>query len=495
MLKPLFSVFLVLLSFFPRLASAGEFQEDLKARRARAMERLRPESMLILWSAPTRVYSRDVDYEYRQDSNLYYLSGIDQEGTILVLMPGNLTRKEILFVKERNPRREHWTGHILSKEEVTAQSGVEKIYLTTEFETFVSDMLSRTPFDLPPYRSSPEYDTFFKALTGGRARLGLILSPKPGLSEPLGPTFEFANRVKERSTGLTIEDATDILRDLRQVKTPYERKVLERSVEISNLAHLAGMKAARPGAYEYEVKAAIEQVYKSSGALGWGYPPIVGSGPNTNILHYEKSNRRMEAGDLLLVDAAANYEYLTGDITRTYPVSGAFSPLQEDIYRIVLAAQEEGMKVAKSGVKLSDIHQKTVQVVKEGLLKLGLISDAAGDQYRTWYTHGACHFIGMDVHDVGDYDRPLEPGMAFVIEPGLYIRDGALEDLPRNPENEAFSQKVRSSFEKYKNIGIRVEDSFLLTESGLKQLSAKVPRTIEEIESFMQAHSKTNADR
>ena len=491
----IFSTLLFVLSFFPRLATAGEFQDDLKARRARAMERLGPESMLILWSAPTKVYSHDVNYEYRQDSNLYYLTGIDQEDTTLVLMPGNLTRKEILFVKERNPLREHWTGHILSKEEATTQSGVEKVYLATEFEPFIRTILSRQPYDLPRYSSSPEFDIFFKALTGGRARLELILSPKPGLFERLGPTFEFANRVKERSTGLLIQDATDLLRDLRQVKTPYERKVLERSVEISNSAHLAGMKTARPGAYEYEVKAAIEQVYKSSGALGWGYPPIVGSGPNTNILHYEKSNRRMEAGDLLLVDAAANYEYLTGDITRTYPVSGTFSPLQKDIYRIVLAAQEQGMKIAKPGGRLSDIHEKTVQVVKEGLLKLGLITETAGDQYRTWYTHGACHFIGMDVHDVGDYDRPLEPGMAFVIEPGLYILDGALENLPKSPENDTFSQKVRPAFEKYKNIGVRIEDSFILTESGLKQLSARVPRTIEEIESFMQTHSKPSASR
>ena len=153
------------------------------------------------------------------------------------------------------------------------------------------------------------------------------------------------------------------------------------------------------------------------------------------------------------------------------------------------------MKIAKPGVKLSDIHQKTVQVVKDGLLKLGLISDTSGDQYRTWYTHGACHFIGMDVHDVGDYDRPLEPGMAFVIEPGLYIRDGALEDLAKSPENDAFSQKAQPASQKYKNIGIRIEDSFILTESGLKQLSARVPRTIEEIESFMQAHSRTNVNR
>jgi Xaa-Pro aminopeptidase len=298
---------------------------------------------------------------------------------------------------------------------------------------------------------------------------------------------EFAKRVQERYPGIAVQDASDIFRDLRQVKTPYEQRILERSVEISNQAHLAGMRAARPGVYEYQVKAAIEQVYQANGAFGWGYPSIVGSGPNSTILHYEKANRKMQAGDLLLVDAAANYGYLTGDITRTYPVSGTFSDLQKEIYSIVLTAQEETIKTVKAGALLSDIHGRTVEIVKQGLLKLGLITDASGDQYKTWYTHGACHFIGMDVHDVGDYDRPLEPGMAFVIEPGIYIREDGLSSLLKSPDNDAFMEKVRPAFEKYKNIGIRIEDSFLLTESGLKRLSAGVPRTIEEIESLMKS--------
>jgi len=245
------------------------------------------------------------------------------------------------------------------------------------------------------------------------------------------------------------------------------------------------MRTAAPGRFEYEVEAALEQVYLANGAMSWGYPSIVGSGPNATILHYGESSRKMESGDLLLVDAAANYQGLTGDITRSYPVNGRFSEAQKDVYRIVLKAQDEAMKAAKAGNKTSDIEKASEEVVKAGLLELGLITDAKGEQFRTFYTHGICHWIGMDVHDVGDYKRPLEPGMAFVIEPGLYIREAALDNLPQTPENKAFVEKVRPALQKYKNIGARLEDSFLLTESGPKRLSARVPRTIEEIEAFL----------
>ena len=182
----------------------------------------------------------------------------------------------------------------------------------------------------------------------------------------------------------------------------------------------------------------------------------------------------MEAGDLLLVDAAASYQHLTGDITRSYPVSGAFSPMQRDLYELVLAAQEAAMKAAKAGNTPDDIEEASEAVIKEGLLKRGLITDVSGEQFRTWYTHGICHFIGMDVHDVGDYNRRLEPGMAFVIEPGLYIREQALNDLPKTAANSAFVDKVRAAVTKYANIGIRIEDSFLLTDTGLERLSATV---------------------
>jgi Xaa-Pro aminopeptidase len=464
-------------------ARADEFQDDLAARRVRVMEHLSPESMLILWSAPVKVYSHDVDYEFRQDSNFYYLTGIDQPDTILVLMPGNERRREILFISPRDPVREHWEGHLLSAEEATGQSGIATIYTTEQFEPFINAVLGGSSYGVPP--DSREFSRFTAAVQGGSARLGLLMTPKPGLSGELPAPYRFARQVQDRFTGITVTDAFPILRDLRQVKTPYERTLLQQSADVSSEAHMAGMKAARPGAYEYEVEAAIEFVFKKNGALDWGYPSIVGSGPNATVLHYNASRRRMEQGDLLLVDAAANYKYMTVDITRTYPVSGRFTAVQRELYDLVLAAQEAGMKAARAGARVSDIHQKTVDVIKAGLLRLGLITDASGDQYRIWYTHGSVHWIGLDVHDIGRQDRPLTPGMSFVIEPGVYIRESALEYLPKTPANAAFIERVRPAVQKYNGIGIRVEDSFLLTESGLQRLSASVPRTVEEIESFM----------
>ena len=458
-------------------AAAGEFQDDLAARRARVMERLTPETMLILWSAPVKVYSHDVDYEFRQDSNLYYLTGIDQPETILVLMPGNERRREIVFISPRDPVREHWEGHLLTAAEATEQSGITTVYTTNEFEQFLKTVLGGS--------GAGEYDRFTRAIRDGAARLAVMLTPRPGLSDDLPPTYRFVRQVQERFPGITATDVFPILRDLRQVKTAYERKLLQESADVSSEAHMAGMRAARPGAYEYEVEAAIEYVYKKNGSLDWGYPSIVGSGPNGTVLHYNASTRRMEDGDLLLVDAAANYKYTTVDITRTYPVNGRFTAEQRALYALVLSAQEEGMKVARAGARVSEIHQKTVDVIKAGLLRLGLITDASGDQYRIWYTHGSVHWIGLDVHDVGDASRPLEPGMSFVIEPGVYIRESALEHLPKTPENAAFIEKVRPVVRKYNNSGVRVEDSFLLTETGLHRLSAKVPRTIDEIEAFM----------
>jgi Xaa-Pro aminopeptidase len=480
-LKHFSLLLLVVLTACP--AYGQEFQNDLKARRARVMERLTPESMLILWSAPVKVYSLDVDYEFRQDSNLYYLTGIEQEETILVLMPGNVERKEILFIKPRDPVREHWEGRILSRTEAMAQSGITTVYLTSDFDAFLSAIFGGRPYAAAP--ASQEYAKFIAALKENRANLSLLLTPGPGVSGELPPNYQFVNKLRERFFGFAVSDATTIFRDLRQIKTPYEQKILEESGNISSEAHMAGMKAARSGAYEYEVEAAIEYVYKKNGAFDWAYPSIVGSGPNATILHYNRSSRRMESGDLLLVDAAAHYKYVTVDITRTYPVTGTFTAAQKDIYNLVLQAQTEGMRVARAGARIGDIHQKTVEVIKQGLLKLGLITDASGDQYRIWYTHGANHWIGMDVHDVGDSTRPLAPGMAFVIEPGIYIRESALDNLPNTAENAAFIARVRPAVQKYRDIGIRIEDSFILTDGGLKNLSARVPKTIEEIEAFM----------
>jgi Xaa-Pro aminopeptidase len=466
-------------------AFSGPLQDDLKARRARMMEKLTPQSLAIVWSAPTRVYSGDVDYEYRQDSNLLYLTGVTQPETVLVLMPGNKTQREILFVSEPNPRREHWNGHILTKDEVTAQSGITAVYYTSQFEPFLVAMFAQQSFGSPRLADTQEYATFFAAVAAGRANLALPLGPAPPPSAPITEPFQFANKARERFFNVSVTDTWGILSNQRQVKTPYELGVMELSANISSDAHKAGMRTARPGKFEYEVEAAIEHTYLSRGAMSWGYPSIVGSGPNATTLHYNASSRKMEDGDLLLVDAAGNYQGYTVDITRTYPVNGRFTDRQKDIYRIVLAAQEAGIKAARIGNKRSDIVNATVEVTKEGLLKLGLITDTKGEQWRTWYTHGPVHWIGMDVHDVGDYDRPLAGGMTFVIEPGLYIRQDALDNLPDTPENRAFKAAVAPAVAKYKDIGVRVEDSFALTDGGLKNLSAAVPRTIEDVERLM----------
>ena len=459
---------------------AGPLQEDLKARRGRVLERLGPEALAIFWSAPTRVYSADVDYEYRQDSNLLYLTGIDQPETILVLMPGNATRREILFISEADPRREHWQGHSLTPAEATMQSGIQAVMTVNQFEPFIAAMLSKRSMG----GGDGEYEKFFAAVTDNRARVSLMLEPQSSLSAPGGPVRQFAGKLRERFFGFSVQDATPILWDLRQIKTPYEQAVLRKSVAISSQAHKAGMREAAPGKYEYEVEAAIEHVYLRSGAMSWGYPSIVGSGPNATILHYNRSSRRMEPGDLLLVDAAANYQGYTGDITRTYPISGRFSREQREIYEIVLAAQEAGIKAAKTGKRFADIQAACDEVLRAGLVRLGLVVEPTGQQFKIWSTHGVSHWIGMEVHDVS-VPRPLAPGMAFVIEPGIYIREAALENLPKTPQNAAFVEKVRPMVRKYKDIGVRIEDSFLLTESGLEMLSADVPRTVEDVESLV----------
>jgi Xaa-Pro aminopeptidase len=426
------------------------------------------------------VYSADVDYEYRQDSNFLYLTGIDQPDSLLILMPGNRTRTEILFIREADARREHWEGHSLTPAEATARSGIAVVMTVTQFEPFIAAMLSKRPMG----GDADEYATFFTALTESRAKLSLLLEPQPTLSAPPGPRREFADTLRDRFFGFSVHDATPLLWELRQIKTPYEQEVLRKSVAISSDAHKAGMRETAPGKFEYEVEAAIESVYLRSGAMSWGYPSIVGSGPNSTILHYGRSSRKMESGDVLLVDAAANYQGYTGDITRTYPVNGTFSREQRDLYDIVLTAQEAGMAAAKAGNRVADIQAACDRVLRAGLVKLGLVTDPSGQQFKIWATHGVSHWIGIDVHDVGTV-ATLAPGMAFVIEPGIYIREAALEALPRTPENLAFIEKVRPQVQKYKNIGVRIEDSFLLTDKGLERLSAAVPRTIEEIERFM----------
>jgi Xaa-Pro aminopeptidase len=388
-----------------------------------------------------------------------------------------------------------WTGHILTPQEVTDQSGVARVYPLMKFQPFIDALMTGAGFEQSADAASADFGTFFTAMKQGAAKIAVLggavpvplPNAGPGVNPPsaaiAGSPRAYAESMVRKYPGLTMANATPVVTTLRQVKTAYEQKLLRRSVEISAEAHIEGMKAAKPGRWEYEVEAAIEYWYLKNGAMSWGYPSIVGSGPNATTLHYEKSTRQMQNGDLLLVDAAANYQGLTGDITRTYPVNGKFTKEQREIYELVLAAQNAGISAAQLGKPVSDIPKAVRETFAAGLLKLGLITDAA--QVSVWMPHGPTHGIGVDVHD------PLGPtlvaGSAFTIEPGLYFREDSLSNTGRvggvgrsggaNPLDA-----VRPVFERYKNIGVRIEDSFLMTESGVVNLSAKAPRSVADIE-------------
>jgi len=461
-------------------APPAAYLADLSARRASTMAALGPDTALVLWSAPARVYSTDTDYEYRQESNLLYLSGIDQPDTTMVVIPGAPGQRAFLFVRAPNPTRELWEGHTLTPEEITAQSGVARVFpqQTTEaFDAFVGRLFASGA-------ASPEFGTFSSALTAGRARLA-ILAPVDGRpTSDDEPHVLWAKTMAQRHPGLSVISAGRVLDRQRQIKTAYEQGILRRSVEISAEAHIEGMKVARPGRWEYEVEAAIEYWFHKNGALSWGYPSIVGSGPNATTLHYEKSTRQMQPGELVLVDAAGNYQGLTGDITRTYPVSGKFSPDQRRIYELVLRAQDAGIAAARPGVEVPAITRAVRTVLGVGLLELGLITDpkaAAGDspQISWWFPHGPTHGIGMDVHEpLGT----LEPGTAFVVEPGLYIRQDTLDRIASDPVQAEVARRIAPAVARYRDIGVRVEDSFLMTVNGPEMLSSKAPRTVREIE-------------
>lgn len=239
--------------------------------------------------------------------------------------------------------------------------------------------------------------------------------------------------------------------------------------------------------WEYEVQAEVEYTFRRRNADYWGYPSIVGCGPNATTLHYVESQSPIVKGDLLLMDVGAEYDHYTADVTRTFPVNGKFTKEQAEIYQIVYDAQEAVARATKPGVAYQQLNQIAVKVIADGLYGLGLTTKKEPGQHRLWFMHGLGHWLGMNVHDVGDYGAPLKPGMVFTNEPGIYIRADALDNLPDTPESRAFIAKVKPAFEKYKNIGVRIEDDMLVTATGVEWMTAKLPRKISDIEAFMAA--------
>ncbi|HVT48135.1 MAG TPA: Xaa-Pro aminopeptidase [Vicinamibacterales bacterium] len=472
----------------PPFGGTDAYLADLAAHRAKTMARLGPESVLVVWSAPARVYSADIDYKYRQNSDLLYLTGLDQEETILVLAPGAAGQKVTVFTRAADPFRELWYGHILTPAEVTSTSGITAVYPEhghEAFDAFMARLLGDDDHGATGASRTPAGE-FAAAKTAGRARLCTADALDVDAQDPAEPPPDrshvaWVHQMAARYHGVTACSARDVLDAERAIKTPYEQLVLRHSVEISAEAQVEGMKAARPGRWEYEVQAAIEYWSRAHGALEQGYPSIVASGPNATTLHYLESTRQMRDGDLLLVDAASSFEHLTGDITRTYPVNGRFTRDERALYELVLRAQDAGIAAARPGVTQTAVNDAARAVFADGLRPLGLITPLAdaASQVSLWFPHAPTHGIGLDVHD--PLDR-LDVGTTFVIEPGLYIRPAALDGLPKTPDGAALRAALAPAVAKYRDMGVRIEDSFLMTADGPVMLSAKAPRRIPDIE-------------
>ncbi len=473
---------------------------ELMQRRERVAQSVGAQSFLILFSTEPRVYANDVDYPYRQENNLYYLTNLKQKNATLVLLPGNTKVREILFMPRRNPAMETWTGHMYSAEEANQLSGIREIWHVSEFDPFIKALRNRQPYrpkpenifmsDLPkdmPLTNDHGYATLFDAAAKGEAGLFMLMPGQQGESREYKQEQRFAADWASTASGYGIKNAWPIFTQMRLVKSPMELRILQHAIDISIEAHQRAWAAAGDAKWEYEVDAVMAYTFKLRNADNWGYPDIVGCGPNATTLHYVESQGPVKQGDLLLMDVGAEYDHYTADITRTFPVNGKFTPAQAAVYQIVYDAQEAVAKASKPGATLSDVSRAGTEVIKDGLLKLGLITDRNSMQHRIWFMHGTSHWLGMNVHDVGGGAR-FVPGVVFTNEPGIYIRPDALDQMPygwNEGEWEKFKTAVRPAFEKYKNMGVRIEDDMLVTADGVRWLSEALPRKIHEIEDFI----------
>jgi len=466
--------------------------EELTARRKQIAEAIGPKAMLVMFSADPRVYTNDVDFPFRQENNLFYLTNLNQKGATLVMMPGTAL-PEILFLPRRNPGAETWTGHMYSAEEAAHLSGIKEIWAISEFDPFMKAVRNKEPYSPKPENilmtartsqfSGPEFTPFLKAIESQEASLCLVQVPERGESKEYRQEQRFANDWRT-APGVTLKAVAPIFAAMRAKKSPMELALLQHAIDISIEAHERAWVAAANAKWEYEIDAEVARIFKLRNADNWGYPDIVGCGANATTLHYEESQSPCKPGDLLLMDVGAEYGHYSADVTRTTPVNGKFSSAQAAIYQIVYDAQEAAAKAAKPGANLSDAHRASLEVIKAGLLKLGLITDANSDQYRIWFMHGNGHWLGMNVHDVSGGAR-FEPGMTFTNEPGIYIRPDALDNLPKTPQNQQLIEAIKPAFEKYKGIGVRIEDDMLITAEGVKWMTAALPRSIADIEAFI----------
>jgi len=458
--------------------SDAERQAELARRRAAVAAKMTDKSMLVMFSTEPKLYTNDVDYVYRQENNLYYLTNLKQDNATLVITKDGANVKETLFLPKRVATREAWTGKMYSRDQATATSGLNTIVDASELNDFLKAVKERGTF------ASKAGDV---SIPTNVEKLYLLL---PRAEQDGNGKREFTRELDFSKEGSEqkIENARPIFDELRQIKSPYELKLLQHAIDITTEAQMRSMAMVGRANWEYEVQAEVEYTFRRRNADFWGYPSIVGCGPNATTLHYVESQGDIKKGDLLLMDVGAEYEHYTADVTRTYPVNGKFTKEQADIYRIVYDAQEAVGRATKPGATMQELSKIANDTIGDGLMKLGLI--VKKEQTRMWFIHGLGHWLGMNVHDVGRNGVPLKAGMVFTNEPGIYIREDVLDNLPKTPENAAFIEKVRPVFEKYKNIGVRIEDDLLVTETGVEWMTGALPRKLEDIEKFMASAPK-----
>jgi len=433
--------------------SAAEF-----ARRRRQLMRMSTDdAILILAAAPERIRSNDTHYPYRQDSDFWYLSGFPEPEAVLVLVPGRKHGETLLFCRERDLEREAWDGPRAGQEGAVEQFGMDDAYPIEDLDEILPGLLEGRSRVYYHFGRDAEFDLKL---------IGWVNRVREQVRHGAQPPHEFL-------------ELGHLLHELRLFKSKDELKLMQRAADISVEAHQLAMRASRAGIHEYELQAEIERVFRANDA--WpAYGSIVGAGNNACVLHYRANNARAADGELVLIDAGAEFRGYASDITRTFPVNGRFGKEQRALHDLVGAAQAAALAQAKPGVAYQAGHAAAVETLTEGLLQLGLLKgklekNIASGQYKRFYRHKTGHWLGLDVHDVGEYrlageSRMLEPGMVFTIEPGLYV----------SPDDASVDAKWRG-------IGIRTEDDVLVTADGHRVLTDKLARSADEIEALMGA--------
>ncbi|MBI3774668.1 MAG: Xaa-Pro aminopeptidase [Gammaproteobacteria bacterium] len=430
-------------------------QKEFSSRRKRLMQTMGRGTIAIIPTAPVRVRNRDSEYPYRPDSDFHYLTGFPEPEAVAVFIPGRKEGQYVLFCRERDQHAEIWHGRRAGLRGACETFSADHAYPITELDAVLPELLEHCGRVFYTLGHNAEFDQRVVGWVNRLRQKGRSGVHTPG---------EFV--------------ALDhVLHDMRLFKSKAEIRTMRRAANISALAHVQAMRACRPGLFEYQVEAELLHTFRQHGCVP-AYNSIVGGGANSCILHYNENNMPLNDGELLLIDAAAEYEFYASDITRTFPVNGCFSPEQKAIYELVLAAQYAAIEKVKPGNLWSAPHEAAVKVLTYGLVKLGLLKGKPAqlieDQsYRRFYMHRTGHWLGMDVHDVGEYKfgdhwRALESGMVLTVEPGLYISAGS-----------------KGIAKKWWNIGVRIEDDVLVTPTGHEVLSAAAPKSVADIEALM----------